>query len=429
LPELDAFCRGKTIASVTRRAKYILVHFTDQSGLILHLGMTGCFIIDSDDEQPTKHERVRWLLSDGRHWRFCDVRGFGSLQLCPKGTDFDQHPSLAKLGIEPLSEAFTGQTLKKLCRLRKTAIKPLIMDQAHVVGIGNIYANEICFRCGLDPLRKSCYISVSKWDEVIEATREVLRQAIEQGGTTIRSYTSSLGVTGLFQQSLMVHAREKESCYCCGSEIIKIRVNGRGTYYCPVCQRRKPLVVAVTGCIGSGKSEVSSYLKERGYLTISSDEINADLLKQPQTIADLAAILGCQKEDIDKKYLSEVIFSQSAAKEKVESYLHQRIYQEIASWIKENEAEKLLFVEVPLLYEVGWDRYFDYNVNVDSRPELIYQRLLENRKMKKEEVDRRLRNQLSLAEKAKRADYNLDNRSTLEKLHDSIETLIRRLEY
>lgn len=407
-----------------RRGKFLIFTLTDYI-LVSHLRMEGKFFIHPLNTAKDKHTHVIFRMED-LELHYNDVRKFGRFYLYRKQ---DSLTCLDNLGYEPFDETLAGPVLRKLTLKDKMVIKTKLLDQSLIAGIGNIYANEICFRCGLDPLRKSCYISVSKWDEVIEATREVLKQAIEQGGTTIRSYTSSLGVTGLFQQSLMVHAREKESCYCCGSEIIKIRVNGRGTYYCPVCQRRKPLVVAVTGCIGSGKSEVSSYLKERGYLTISSDEINADLLKQPQTIADLAAILGCQKEDIDKKYLSEVIFSQSAAKEKVESYLHQRIYQEIASWIKENEAEKLLFVEVPLLYEVGWDRYFDYNVNVDSRPELIYQRLLENRKMKKEEVDRRLRNQLSLAEKAKRADYNLDNRSTLEKLHDSIETLIRRLEY
>jgi len=237
LPELDAFCRGKTIASVTRRAKYILVHFTDQSGLILHLGMTGCFIIDSDDEQPTKHERVRWLLSDGRHWRFCDVRGFGSLQLCPKGTDFDQHPSLAKLGIEPLSEAFTGQLLKKLCRLRKTAIKPLIMDQAHVVGIGNIYANEALFRCGISPKKPSCKLTLRQCDQLVAAIKEVLLAAIAAGGSSIRDFHHVDGSEGLFKVQLCVYGKAGLPCPECGTEIKRFVQGGRSSFFCPKCQR------------------------------------------------------------------------------------------------------------------------------------------------------------------------------------------------
>ena len=237
LPELDAFCRGKSISLVTRRAKYILVHFTDRSGLILHLGMTGCFIINSDDGQPLKHERVSWLLSDGRRWRFCDARGFGSLQLCPEDKDFNQHPSLARLGIEPLSEAFAGQYLKSLCRQRETPIKALIMDQAKVVGVGNIYASEALFRCGISPKRQACRLTFRQCEQLAAAIKEVLLAAIAAGGSSIRDFHHIDGSEGHFKVQLRVYGRTGQPCPECGSEIKRIVQSGRSSFFCPKCQR------------------------------------------------------------------------------------------------------------------------------------------------------------------------------------------------
>jgi len=237
LPELDAFCRGRTICEVTRRAKYILVHFADRSGLILHLGMTGCFIINSDDGQPLKHERVSWLLSDGSRWRFCDARGFGSLQLCQAAESFDQHPSLARLGIEPLSEAFTGQYLKKVCRQRKTAIKPLIMNQAQVVGVGNIYASEALFRCGISPTKPSSRLTLRQCNGLVAAIKEVLLAAIAAGGSSIRDFHHIDGSEGHFKVQLRVYGRTGLPCPECGAEIRRIIQGGRSSFFCPKCQR------------------------------------------------------------------------------------------------------------------------------------------------------------------------------------------------
>ncbi len=237
LPELNAFCHGKTIASVTRRAKYILVHFIDQSGLILHLGMTGCFMIDSDDGQPLKHERASWLLSDGRRWRFCDPRAFGSLQLCPTGMGFENHQTLARLGIEPLSEAFTGQMLKKLCRQRKTAIKPLIMDQAQVVGIGNIYASEALFRCGVSPKKPAFRLTLLQCAQLAAAIREVLLAAIAAGGSSIRDFHHIDGSEGHFKVQLQVYGKAGQPCPECNTDISRIVQGGRSSFFCPQCQR------------------------------------------------------------------------------------------------------------------------------------------------------------------------------------------------
>ncbi|MGI6509588.1 MAG: DNA-formamidopyrimidine glycosylase [Erysipelotrichaceae bacterium] len=422
--EFSSALKNQKVERYGRRGKFLIFTLTDYI-LVSHLRMEGKFFIYPLNTIKNKHTHVIFKLEDAEvHYN--DVRKFGKFYLYKKQENL---ACLDKIGYEPFDENLNGEVLRELTKKDRMVIKTKLLDQSLIAGIGNIYANEICFKCNLDPLRKSCYISEKKWDEILKATREVLAQAIQQGGTTIRSYTSSLGVTGLFQQSLMVHGRENEDCYICGSKILKMKVNGRGTHYCPNCQKPKPLVVAITGSIGSGKSTVTKYLAENGCKTISSDAINADLLNQEQTILDLADIIGCNPEDIDKKYLSSVIFSDKEIKMKVEEYLHSKIYQKIANWIDENENEKLLFVEVPLLYEVNWNKRFDCNVTVNSNIDLIYKRLLEKRNMSKEDVDKRLINQMSPKKKLALADYVLENASTLEKLFSNIDLLIKKLDY
>ncbi|MDI9540410.1 MAG: DNA-formamidopyrimidine glycosylase [Bacillota bacterium] len=414
--------KNQTIEKYDRRGKFLVFTLTDYI-LVSHLRMEGKFFIHPKKTKKDKHTHIIFELED-LELHYNDVRKFGKFYLYQKQENLS---CLDKIGFEPFDENLNGRILKQLTKKDRMYIKTKLLDQSLIAGIGNIYANEICFKCGLDPLRRSCCLSERKWDEVLKATREVLVQAIQQGGTTIRSYTSSLGVSGLFQQSLMVHSRENEACYCCGSKILKKKVNGRGTYYCPICQKPEPIVVAITGCMGSGKSEVIDYLTQKGYKTVSSDNINAQLLKQNQTILDLADILKCNPDKINKKFLSKIIFSNQESKEKVEKYLHQKIYQEIEKWIYENESEKLLFVEVPLLYEVNWNKYFDCNVTVNSKIDLIYKRLLQNRNMSEKEINARLKSQFSPEKKVELADYVLENSSTLKKLFASIDSLIKRL--
>jgi formamidopyrimidine-DNA glycosylase len=237
LPELDAFCRGKSIHSVSRRAKYILVRFTDQSGLIMHLGMTGCFVIDENDEQPLKHEKASWLLSNGKRWRFCDARAFGSLQICPAEEGFEKNQTLRKLGVEPLSDAFTGEALKRICFGRKTAIKTLLMDQTRIVGIGNIYASEALFRSRISPQTPSFRLSSAQCRRLLAAIREVLLAAIAAGGSSIRDFHHVDGSEGHFAVQLRVYGKGGQPCPECGSEIKRVIQAGRSTFLCPKCQR------------------------------------------------------------------------------------------------------------------------------------------------------------------------------------------------
>lgn len=421
----DEFSRaliGQKIEAYGRRGKFLLFTLSDYL-LIAHLRMEGKFYYFHQAVEPYKHTHLVIELDNGE-LHYNDVRKFGRFYLYDK----DEVPScLEKLGPEPFSEELSAEFLKDYCRNSHTPIKSQLLDQSMISGIGNIYANEICFACRLDPLRPAGFLSREKWQEVIIQTRRILGEAIEAGGTTIRSYTSSLGVTGLFQQNLYVQSREGEKCRQCGCEITKTRVGGRGTYYCPECQKRQPIVISLTGSIGSGKSEASRYLNSRGYPVISCDAVNSQLFQESETLAKLAEILDCPIERLDRKYIASRIFSDDDLRRQVEAFLHGRILQRIQQWIGENGNEAYLFVEVPLLFEADWDRYFDYSLLIYADEEVLYSRLKKDRGMSHEQIAERLASQMSVNEKLARCDQAIANNGTLNQLEKNLDGFLKRL--
>ncbi len=177
---------GQSIESIERRAKYLLVH-TQAGSALLHLGMSGSLRVLDPDTAPGKHDHFDWLLDSGRILRFTDPRRFGCLLWQPPGS---MHELLARLGPEPLSDDFDGDHLWRLSRGRSAAIKTFIMDQAIVVGVGNIYAAEALFAAGIDPRRKAGLVSRERYARLAEAIKRILGYAIERGGTTLRDFIS-----------------------------------------------------------------------------------------------------------------------------------------------------------------------------------------------------------------------------------------------
>ena len=421
----ECFCaalKGQKIESYGRRGKFLLFQLTDYL-LVAHLRMEGKFYYFHQDEKPDKHTHLIFDLDNGQ-LHYNDVRKFGRFYLYKK----DEAPEcLQKLGPEPFSDELTAGFLKRYCHNSHTPIKSQLLDQNMIAGIGNIYANEICFACRLDPLRPCGFISYEKWEEIIRQTRRILGEAIEAGGTTIRSYTSSLGVTGLFQQNLFVQSRQGEECRLCGAAIEKTRVAGRGTYYCPCCQKPEPIVIAITGSIGSGKSEVSAYLQKRGCQVISCDAVNSELLEQQACRRDLCEIVGCPEEQFSRQLIANRIFADEKLRREVEAYLHEQIWQRISQWISENQTEKYLFAEVPLLFETGWDRRFDYSLLVHAPEDQLYLRLQKDRGMEPKQIRERLASQMSVQEKLKLCDQAILNDVTLKKLQQRVESFLAKL--
>jgi formamidopyrimidine-DNA glycosylase len=224
---------GQQIIDMNRLGKYIIFNLTDLD-LISHLRMEGRYFIKTD-EPILKHEHIVFHLSNGQTLRYHDTRKFGTFDVREKHETYLM-PPLSKLGLEPfqMDPMDFYQRLKK----SKKPIKTALLDQTIVAGIGNIYADEILFASHVHPLRRADKVTKKEATWLIERGRGILESAIEAGGTTIRTYVSSLGVTGRFQLTLMVHQRLDEQCYICGDQIRKVVVGGRSSFYCDTCQKR-----------------------------------------------------------------------------------------------------------------------------------------------------------------------------------------------
>jgi formamidopyrimidine-DNA glycosylase len=234
IPEdLDVRLSGQRIEAVERRAKYLLIRV--QSGtLIAHLGMSGSLRLVPAELPAAKHEHVDILLGSGQALRYTDPRRFGALLWSELPLE---HPLLASLGPEPLDEGFDGRRLYELSRGRSMAVKPFIMDNAVVVGVGNIYASEALFAAGIDPRCPAGGISRARYERLAAEIKRILAMAIERGGTTLRDFVGGDGKPGYFQQELFVYGRGGAFCKLCGSTLREVRLGQRASVYCGRCQR------------------------------------------------------------------------------------------------------------------------------------------------------------------------------------------------
>lgn len=233
-PKMDVFKKqvlNQTINDIKRRGKW-LMFILDDYVLLSHLRMEGKYFI-RDNGIVNKHEHICFNLNDC-YLVYKDTRKFGRMYLYKKDEVYNNKP-LCLLGKEPWDNDLDVLYLKNIFKNKKLPIKTVLLDQSIIVGIGNIYVDEILFLSHINPFRKCFELNEDELSLIIENTRLILTKAIEKGGTTIRSYTSSEGVHGRFQQDLLVHT--KDVCPICKSKIIKTRIGGRGTYYCSNCQK------------------------------------------------------------------------------------------------------------------------------------------------------------------------------------------------
>jgi len=232
--DLEQRLVGKKVVEVGRRAKYLLLRIGD-GWLLIHLGMSGSLRIVEEATEAGRHDHIDIVFDNGRCLRLNDPRRFGAMLWV--GRRPDRHPLLACLGPEPFSDDFDGTMLYDKSRGRRLAVKNFIMDQRVVVGIGNIYASEALFRAGIHPARAAGHISLARYVDVVHAVREVLGDAIEAGGTTLRDFTDENGRPGYFRQQLLVYGREGQPCGSCGRPIRCKTIGQRSSYFCAHCQR------------------------------------------------------------------------------------------------------------------------------------------------------------------------------------------------
>ena len=238
-PSADEFCglvRGQTISCMTRGEKFLIIQLGSRDCIILHLRMTGCLLIAPADCPEEKHTHIVFSLNNGKELRFSDTRRFGRFWLLGKD-EADTHSGIAKLGTEPLDKLLTAEYLNARLGKRKTAVKKCLLDQSIIAGIGNIYSDEILFTAGIYPARLANSLNRKEWERLAAVIPERISYFIERNKISPEEYLETKGQDYRNTPYLQVYGQEGKPCPKCGETLCRMVVGGRGSVYCPVCQR------------------------------------------------------------------------------------------------------------------------------------------------------------------------------------------------
>ncbi|MGL5042297.1 MAG: DNA-formamidopyrimidine glycosylase [Culicoidibacterales bacterium] len=229
---------GQTITAIERFGKYILICLENQKVIRVHLRMEGKFYLTDRliDESIDKHVHGIFSFSDGTYLKYHDVRKFGTFEIISYFANWHEESKFSTLGFEPWESGCTEAFISAKLQKSQMMIKPNLLNQKTIVGLGNIYVDEVLHLSNIHPTKICSTLKSSQIKAIAKNADEVLKKAIALGGTTIRSYHSTMGIDGLFQNELLVHLRKGEACYRCNTKIIKEKISGRGSYYCPKCQ-------------------------------------------------------------------------------------------------------------------------------------------------------------------------------------------------
>ncbi len=369
---------GESFLKVTRRAKFLIFHLTDDKVVIAHLRMEGKYYFEEKDSSQKKHDILIYDFMDGSCLHYNDVRTFGTLELSNE-KDYLKTPSLSSLGKEPFlisPEEFFSLLQKK----GKHPIKQALLDQSLIVGIGNIYASEILFASQVNPRTPCKDIPFEKSDLILKETKRILFEAISQGGSTIRSYHPKEGISGKMQNELQVYGQANKPCPRCKTPIRRIFMNGRSTFYCPLCQKQPGhgIIIGVTGPIASGKSTVTSYLSEKGFVDLDSDRYAHESYEDKDVKKELKAHFpgAFSRGHLDRKKLLSIISKDEKKTIILNSIIHPYVYKRTEEEIKKHP-EKNFVIDMPLLLASPFLDRCDFIIGVNAPLEVRKERLKE----------------------------------------------------
>lgn len=359
---------NETIKDFGRVGKFIIFYLTNNKVMISHLRMEGKYFLKDEKEKLTKHDLVIFHFSDGTKLLYNDTRRFGRIKLSSFENYMKEEP-LSKVGPDPFMMK-DSKLLEKAFKNKSIAIKTALLDQTVMSGLGNIYVDEVLFATNVHPETPAKLVSKKQLNDIWKASIEVLQNAIKAGGSTIKSYHPKEGISGNFQVNLKVYGKKDGTCPNCGCKLRKIFVNGRGTTYCPHCQKNPaiPTLVGVTGPIGSGKSTVSKYLEKCGYFYVNTDEIVHNLYKEKSIQNDIKKFipeLKISSGNINRDALREYLIANPNKKKHLEKYVHAKVVEVVEKLIK--HSTKPTVIEAPLLYESGLDLICDKVIYVDVK--------------------------------------------------------------
>lgn len=422
---INAFNNTKII-DISRKGKFLIFFLDNEKVLISHLRMEGKYYYFNENDTNSKHARIIFHLNNNEKVIYDDSRKFGIMEIHNKN-DYLNAPCLSKLGLEPF-DADKNYLYQRIHSL-KTEIKSTLIDQTILSGIGNIYADEILFSSKINPFRKANTITLDECETIINQARRILTIAINEGGSTVSSYHPENGVDGKFQLLLNAYGRNNQPCKQCSTKMLKSTIKGRGTVYCPKCQK-VAISVGIYGKIASGKSTILKYFASKNFKTFSSDDYIKQLYSKIETKQFLINIFSSQvlndNGTINKTFIKNKIQENNLYKTKLEDYFHPLVKQAIKEFINTNKEEKLIFIEVPLMFESKTNILLDYIIGVDADISMQLQNL-SIRGSKTPNLDLQINNTNQFDKYASKCDYIIKNNGSKEELFNKCDKIINSI--
>ena len=379
--------KGATLKDIEQVGKFLVFHFDNKQVMISHLRMEGKYFFKEESAPYGKHDLVVFHFVDNTKLIYNDTRRFGRMSIESESNYLDV-PPLNNVGPDPFKMK-DASLLEKAFKNKSIPIKTALLDQSIMSGLGNIYTDEVLFIAKVHPETPAKLVSRNKLEEILKASQKVMGAAMIAGGSTIHSFSSD-GIAGDFQVQLQVYDKKGEKCPRCGSEFRKIFVNGRGTTYCPKCQKNPgiPVLFGITGPIGSGKSTVSKLFEKRGYKLLDCDEIVHELYKSKDMQSKLLKLIPFLKisdNDIDRKWLKTYLIENPNKKKQLEKIVHKAVVEYVDKELK--HSKQPVVVEATFLFETDLHLLCDKTIYVDVSKD----KQIDNLKSRNEDVDNALK--------------------------------------
>lgn len=405
---------------ILRKGKY-LIFVTNKGYLVSHLRMEGKFFyIKENDDFFNKHIHLTITFNDNNKLMYQDVRKFGRFHYF---NTYDEVINYMHLGPDANSDINVND-FYNILKKKKKDIKTILLDQNIIAGLGNIYVDEVLYASKLDPKLPANLLDYDDAFNILTNSKKILDRAIECRGTTIRSYTSSLGVTGGYQNYLSVHT--KKNCPH-GHKVYKTVVGGRGTYYCPICQdKHQKMVIGITGGIACGKSTMKAYLESLGFYVSDSDYYVKEAYKDESILNKLITNFpSCYINDkIDPKVLGNIVFNDKDKLALLNSIIHPYVINRLKEDISKHN---ILFLDIPLLYEAKLEYLCDKVVCLYVDLDTQISRIMGRDGRTYQEASNIINSQLSLEYKKNKANYTINTSGSINDTHYLIDNLITYL--
>lgn len=407
---------NKKIQSLSREGKYLIIHLSDNKKLLFHMRMEGkLFVVDKEDHSLSHLSLFVPFKDCDMGLAFYDTRKFGVTYLL----DEDEKGPLEKLGKEPFD--MDVKSLYNQYHSSNKTIKELLLDQEIMSGLGNIYADEVLYAVKLSPFKKGKDITLEDCKNIKNESIRILSLAIENNGSTVRTYHAKEGMDGNFQNLLKVYSKQGKECFNCHHKIEKRYLKGRGCEYCPNCQKTG-LNIAITGKIGSGKSLAMSFFKEAGFITFSSDEYVHSLYSNKDFLTSLKKEFpSLFTPNLNKTIITKKLLEDKKFKRKYQQKIFSLVRNAINDFIIKNDGKDKIF-EVPLLFDSHIDKDFSIIVGIETN------RQIEHLKERGDDISRRDFNELNSYDKNKeKLSYILHSDYSKENLKEQVKEVIRKI--